>query len=301
MKVISIINYKGGVGKTTLTANISAELANLGRKVLMIDLDPQASLTFSFIKDVDWNNQGKELLTIKHWFDDVLNNKDSSLDKYIKKDLYVNNKLKEKLHIIPSHIGLFDVELELYHMLTGKRDRSYTKQKLNMIFCLDKELEKIKDKYDVVIIDCPPSFSLVTQNAIAASDNYIIPTKLDYLSTLGVTTLDTHIKRLVTEIEESIGHYNFKEFNLRAKSLGVVSTMVQNRSGDLISAIKEYHQILERNNLNLFKSKIPDNKTLFGGSSLLPVIMTKPKTPTEDYIINELKRLTGEIINRGNL
>lgn len=91
---------------------------------------------------------------------------------------------------------------------------------------LKKGLEKLKDKYDFVFIDCQPSFDLLTQNAVVASDYYIIPTKLDYLSTLGIDSLTLHISHLINEINNDTKEFNFNGYYSNPKLLGVVGNMV---------------------------------------------------------------------------
>lgn len=301
MKVVSVINYKGGVGKTTVTANIATELAKRGKKVLMIDLDPQASLTFSFINVEEWESKYKDAKTIKSWFDDVLNNRTTDLLNYVTKDLEVNKHIDTKLALIPSHLGLFDVEIELAHGITGARKRKLVTNKLKTLSILNKGIEKLQRLYDVVIIDCQPSFNLITQNAIVASDNYMIPTKLDYLSTLGVTTLDKHINSLLTELNSGIDEFNLRDYNIKAKSLGVVTTMVQFYGQELISANKDYYIQLEKSSVTLFKNKIRENKTFFNPNSRLPVVMKRGNNTSEKDIINDLKAITTEFIERVGL
>ena len=298
MKVVSVINYKGGVGKTTITANIAIELANRGKRVLIVDLDPQASLTFSFINVEDWESKYKDTKTIKNWFDDILNNRPSELSSYIIKDLAVNKHISKKLSIIPSHIGLFDVEVELANEIKGVRKRKYVTNKLKTLSLLSKELQKSNNLFDIVLIDCQPSFNLITQSAIVASDKYMIPTKLDYLSTLGVCTLDKHIKTLLMELNTGIDEFNLKEYKVRSECLGVVSTMVQFYGKELISTNKQYYKELERNSVVLFKNKIRENKTFFNGDKLLPVIMKKGTSDTERDILSDLKEITTEFIER---
>ncbi len=124
MKVVSIINYKGGVGKTTLTANIGAQLAWTGKKVLLIDLDPQASLTFSFMKPDDWKNNFSKDKTIKTWFDSFsdLNFRELYLKSLVVHPEVITEALqsgKGCLDLICSHLGLLNVDLELASELGG--------------------------------------------------------------------------------------------------------------------------------------------------------------------------------------
>ncbi|MBE6050261.1 MAG: hypothetical protein E7214_06245 [Clostridium sp.] len=130
----------------------------------------------------EWAEKYSNIKTIKNWFDDKLNNKSTSLEKYIINDLNINREYtaNNPLSLISSHLGLYDINLEMACKLKGRDKRDVCKNKVECLFMLEKGLEKLKDKYDFVFVDCQPSFDLLTQNAIVASDYYIIPTKLDY-------------------------------------------------------------------------------------------------------------------------
>ncbi|MFH4619984.1 ParA family protein [Vibrio furnissii] len=125
MNIISIINYKGGVGKTTVTANLAGELAFRGKKVLLLDMDAQASLTFSFVTPDYWDSSLKENKTIKSWFDSISEgNEPVTLSNYIINPKKVNKLFKEqstggKIDLIFSHLGLINVDLELATLLGG--------------------------------------------------------------------------------------------------------------------------------------------------------------------------------------
>jgi chromosome partitioning protein len=121
MKVVSVINYKGGVGKTSLTANLAAQLAWQGRRILLIDLDAQASLTFSFISPDVWEKEFSESKTIKSWFESFESGTPTSLAALIDTPSRVKGFLRGKggLDLIYSHLGLINVDLELATKLGG--------------------------------------------------------------------------------------------------------------------------------------------------------------------------------------
>src|SRR4051794_10906631 len=121
MQVVSVINYKGGVGKTTLTANLGAELAWRGHRVLLIDLDAQASLTFAFVRPDFWEHQLEPAKTIKAWYDAGQSGNGFDLAPLPFEPADVKRSLRNRgpLHLIPSHLGLINVDLELATGLAG--------------------------------------------------------------------------------------------------------------------------------------------------------------------------------------
>lgn len=238
MKVVSIINYKGGVGKTTLSANLVAGISKK-KRVLAIDLDPQANLTFSFISIPTWRQKFEKENTIKHWFDAIIGN-EQPLPPL--KNLIVENR---GIHIISSHLGLIDVDIELAVGLAGATPKQQKMNYIKTFSYLRKGLETLKDDYDLVIIDCPPNFSVVTKNALIASDYYVIPTKMDYLSTLGINQLRNHVNTLVRE-------YNgFCEPDNRVDPvlLGVIANMISIYGGNPIRAQQDYIEEIQRNKI----------------------------------------------------
>lgn len=200
-RVISLTNHKGGVGKTTSTLNIGVGLANRGRKVLLIDLDPQASLTISVGLDPKKYQEANitQVLTKQ---------------KDIKECIY---KIRENVYIIPSSILLEDAE-------------SYINGKPYKEMILKNALEPIKNVFNYIIIDNPPSLSTLTQNGLGASNEVFIPIEAEYLALQGTS-------QLVDRITE------MKEGNRELAITGVFLTKYDQRK----NLNKEVKDILENN------------------------------------------------------
>ena len=305
MKTISFVNYKGGVGKTTLLANIAAKLAHEGKRILLLDLDPQGSLTFSFMSVDDWEKNYSNEKTIKTWFNDKLNKKTTNLNNYITTDLPINEDYtsNEPISLIPSHLDLFIISMEMAEKLKGRTKRSLTRNKLIYLFLIKNGLKDFEEKYDYVFIDCQPSFDIFTQSAIAASDYYFIPTKFDYLSTLGIDSLLTHIKNLVNKTEESAKFFNFKGYNLNPKLLGVAGNMVKIKSGSSMTAFNTTmrNKFKNKETYNLFENSIRNNSEFRDMRELKPAIAKKAiKGTAGENIIMELEKLVSEFERRLN-
>ena len=165
-KIISLVNQKGGVGKTTTSINLAASLGKLGKKTLIIDLDPQGNTTTGL-----GVNKGE----IKASIYDVLNG-DSPIKKAIKKTSF------DLLSIIPATINLAGIDYELLEK--GHNDSEFKKNEQ-----LRNALSEVKDNYDYIIIDCPPSLGVLTTNALVASDSVIIPVQCEFFALEGISQL----------------------------------------------------------------------------------------------------------------
>lgn len=165
-KVISLVNQKGGVGKTTTSINLSASLGVLGKKVLLIDLDPQGNTT---------TGVGISRADVSQSTYDVVAGKCDIRDAIYK------TKFKN-LSVIPALINLAGVDIELVEMGMNSKDFKMGDQ-------LKTQMAKIKDDYDFIIVDCPPSLGLLTTNALSASDSVLIPIQCEYFALEGVTQL----------------------------------------------------------------------------------------------------------------
>ena len=196
--IFAVANQKGGVLKTTTTYNVSKALANAGKRVLMVDLDSQASLTIS---------TGHEPSEYQYTICDILKKRPESVDRCI-------YNVSENLDMIPSIIDLASLEMEL--MSRTARES-----------VLSRALEKAN--YDFILIDCPPQLSILTLNALAAANAVIIPCKTDYLSYRGLEQLDLvnpdlHIYGVVATLYEMVVKDHNEILEMLKKKYNVIGT-----------------------------------------------------------------------------
>ena len=233
-KVISVANQKGGVGKTTTAVNLSALLAKKGKKVLLIDTDPQGNAT---------SGVGVEK-TVSFSVYDVL------VD-----DVEIENTLQltemKNLEVCPSNINVAGAEVQL----VSKENREYK---------LKEKIQKIKDDYDYIIIDCPPSLGLVTLNAFTASDSVLIPIQCEYYALEG-------LGQLINTINLVKKHLN-KELVIE----GALLTMYDARTNLSNQVVKEVKKYFED---KVYKTVIPRNVRLSEAPSYgMPITVYDPRS-----------------------
>lgn len=208
-KVIALANQKGGVGKTTCAINLGGALVELGKRVLCIDLDPQANLSVGL---------GIDLNTVEQSMADVLINADISMDSIIRPSR------TDRLDVAPTTIELSAAEVELFSAI-GRE-----------MALRDKLTPELLDRYDYILIDCPPTLGLLTVNALVASDGIIIPVQTQYYALKGVAALLRIIKTVQARLNP----------NLRI--LGLLPTFYDGRTilaRDMLQSLKDIgeHQV----------------------------------------------------------
>lgn len=184
--VLSSINLKGGVGKTTIAVNYAAYCGRKGRKVLLCDLDPQANASFGMIGVEGWEDHIKKNGTVA----DLLgarSHKSAQGEARTFDDVVIRDAWKN-VDLIPSHLDLFTIDLDMAAVTARE-------------FKLKKSLKDYLSEYDIVICDCPPNLTLPTQNALAISTHFVVPVSLDYLSVLGIGLLVSRINSLSQDLD----------------------------------------------------------------------------------------------------
>ncbi|MFI7211874.1 ParA family protein [Micromonospora maritima] len=300
MSITSVINYKGGVGKTTITANLGAELAARGRRVLLIDLDPQASLTFSFYAADDWERDLAYEKTILQWFGSVLADEPTGpLHPYVLTPEPANALLPDggRLDLVASHLGLVDVDLDIAAALGGSRFQHGSPHFLSLHRALADALgaEEFAG-YDDILIDCAPNFTMVTRTGIVASEHILTPARPDYLSTLGIDYLRSKVSELVRDFNRVAAPGP----TIDPQYLGVVFTMIQYASGGPINASRNYMRHTDSLEVPVFRQTVRENKTLFGtaGERRLPAVLVPNANETVQH---ELRQLASEFLARTRL
>ena len=233
-KVVSLANQKGGVGKTTTTVNLGTILAKKGKKVLLIDADPQGNATSGLGIDKDCELSTYDILVSDVEMEDVI------------QDTIIKN-----LKLCPANMNLAGAEVELVSMMSREQR-------------LKEKLEKIKDRFDYILIDCPPSLGLITLNAFTASNSVLIPVQCEYFALEGLGQLLNTINLVK------------KHLNKEIKIEGALLTMYDIRTNLSNQVVKEVKKYFDN---KVYKTVIPRNVRLSEAPSYgMPITEYDPRS-----------------------
>lgn len=250
-RVIAISNQKGGVGKTTTAINLSACLAEKGKKVLVIDIDPQGNAT---------SGLGVDKTKVEHTSYELLLGETTIWEA-------ISPSVCEGLRVVPSERGLAGAEIELI----GVEEREYI---------LKKEVDKIRNNYDFILIDCPPSLNSLTVNAMTTADTVLVPIQCEYYALEGLSELLYTIELVKERLNPSL------------EMEGVVFTMYDARTNLSLDVVENVKENLE---YNIYKTIIPRNVRLAEAPSHgLPINLYDSKSVGADGY----RKLADEVIER---
>lgn len=256
-KIISLVNQKGGVGKTTTSINLSSSLAFLGKKVLLVDLDSQGNATTGV-----GINKG-----------DI----DKSMYEVLKGEVDIKNAILKTdyygLYVVPASINLAGLDIELL-------EKSRTEESFVKGAQLKQQLDKIKDSFDYIILDCPPSLGLITTNALTASNSAMIPVQCEFYALEGITQL----LRTIMLVQKGLNP------NLNIE--GVLLTMLDSRTNLGFEVVEEIRKFFKE---KVYNTIIPRLVRLTEAPSHgEPIIVYDPKSRGAEAYIN----LAKEVIDR---
>ena len=209
MKVVSFINYKGGVGKSTTAYHIGCALAlDHGMGVLLVDVDPQTNLTFLCTTPERWEEFKTNHGTLESLYRAYLNDRPFNVRDIIWQEPIekAGRKVVEGLDLIPSDIELLGIDLDLQLKTAPSNDlTSVATHYVEQRTILRNALGTVQDEYHYILIDCPPNLYLVTQNALASSDCYVVTALPDHLSTIGLSILKKRVEKLNKDLKHAAG------------------------------------------------------------------------------------------------
>ena len=276
-KILSIINMKGGVGKTTLSIGIADYLSEIGRKILLIDADPQFNATQAMIdcyKNEDYESEenfyNNEVLpngkTIYRLFKPQIDMM-SSYSSPVANELVVN--LKDNLDILCGDLNLV--------LVNKVSDHTFVRRIRNFI-----DDNCLRDKYDYIIIDCPPTLTIYTDSALMASDYYLIPNRIDRYSIVGIDSLQIAVHNLI------------REERIKLNCIGLVYTMVTS-SAKQEKLKTNFENKKAVNDIDIFSAKMSVvNNIQYGAAGPIPTKYQVSKEDIEAISLELLERLAGD-------
>jgi len=214
-KIIAVANQKGGVGKTTTSINLAASLAHFGKKVLLVDADPQANASSGL--GIDVKNMSKTIY-------------ECLIDNVAAKDAILETSIKN-LYVMPSHIDLVGAEIEMLNLENREK-------------VMSNLLAPMKEHYDFILIDCSPSLGLITVNALTAADSVIIPVQSEYFALEGISKLLNTIKIIKSKLNPTLYIEGFvlTMLDTRLRYANQVANEVKKHFGNMV-----FNTVIQRN------------------------------------------------------
>ena len=262
-QIVSFINYKGGVGKTTIAVETAATLVKAhGFKVLVIDLDPQTNATFYLLSERQWETWSETQGSLKDIFDAALLEEDFDPSQVIKEDIFI-----EGLDLLPSHLDLLPVDLNL----AAKWGAQSSEAKMLL---RDRLLPVIGEhEYDFVLIDCPPNLNLVTQNALMLSDSYAVVCLPEYFSVRGIALIETQVDLMMEMVNRNLARYGAGPAP-GPRRRGIIFNRVRYVSGGTVAQENWMRQVRARYPEDTFENFVAETTRIAEASYRGPITLS---------------------------
>ena len=283
-QIVSFINYKGGVGKTTMSVEIAATLARkFGFKVLIVDLDPQTNASFYLIPEADWEKWVNTKGSLKDIFESAIRDEDFDVSAVIMKDVY------DGIDLLPSHLDLLPIDLEL----AAKWGAQSSEAKMIIKDRLNPAIES--GEYDFVVIDCPPNLNLVTQNALMLSDSYVVVCLPEYFSIRGIGLIETQIGKMMSQINDNLIRFGAQPVQGPAMR-GIIFNRIRNRSGGTVAQQNWMRQVRQQYPDVTFDKFVAETVRIAEASFTGPITFSD-RTPDQVYV-NDLLAVADEFFDK---
>lgn len=281
-KVVSLINMKGGVGKTTLSLGLADYLSDIGKSILLIDADPQFNSTQAMLDCYKTEGYEDALESEKNFYSEEVLDKGKTIYKLFMPQtdmrfVYSSPNAEDIIINLKSNLDILCGDLNLV-LVNKSNDYTFAKRIRNFI-----EDNHLRDRYEYIIIDCPPTLTIYTDSALMASDYYLIPNRIDRYSIVGIDSLQKAVTNLV------------REERIQLKCLGLVYTMVSKQKSSKQEKIKtNFESKRVVNSIDIFSSSMSiTNNIQVGVSGTIPTKYKSSREDIEAICIEFLERING--------
>lgn len=281
-KVVSLINMKGGVGKTTLSLGLADYLSDIGKSILLIDADPQFNSTQAMLDCYKTEGYEDALESEKNFYSEEVLDKDKTIYRLFvpQTDMRVTYSSPNADDIIINLKSNLDILCGDLNLVLVNKSNDYTFAKRIRNFIEDNHL---RDRYEYIIIDCPPTLTIYTDSALIASDYYLIPNRIDRYSIVGIDSLQKAVTNLI------------REERIQLKCLGLVYTMISKLKSSKQEKIKiNFESKRVVNSIDIFSSSMSIvNNIQVGLSGTIPTKYKNSREDIEAICMEFLERING--------